>query len=88
MNDAMNPSNETIEESYDSEAIEECEADQKFNAINRLNELGNLAVSLKLIGGHGFHRGDYELLRDGKFLLMTPTEAQTYLEELIATTEG
>jgi hypothetical protein len=97
MNDDMNPtvtpavpdasSSDSIEDFYEAEAVEESEANHKFNEINLLNELGNLAVSLNLIGGHGFHRGQYELLREGTFLLMTPIEAQKYLEELIAATE-
>jgi len=97
MNDDMNSnvtpavpddsSSESIEDFYEAEAVEESEANHKFSEINLLNELGNLAVSLKLIGGHGFHRGQYELLREGTFLLMTPIEAQQYLEELIAATK-
>ncbi len=59
---------------------------QKGSEINRLNQLGNQAIELKLISGHGFHQGEYELLRDGKFLLMTPMEALQYLESLIAET--
>jgi hypothetical protein len=54
--------------------------------LNRLNQLGNQAIELKLISGHGFHHGQYEILRDGKFILMTPIEAVHYLAELIATT--
>jgi hypothetical protein len=54
--------------------------------LNRLNQLGNQAIELKLISGHGSHQGQYELLRDGKFILMNPIEALQYLEELIATT--
>jgi hypothetical protein len=93
LNSAVTPpvpdafSSKSIEDFYEAEAVEEREANHKFNEINLLNDLGNLAVSLKLIGGHGFHRDQYELLRDGTFLLMTPIEAQQYLEELIAATE-
>ena len=79
---------ESIEEFYELDAVEETEADDRFNEINRLNELGNLAVSLKLIGGHGFHGGQYELLHEGKFLLMSPIEAQQFLEQLIAEAEA
>lgn len=60
-------------------------ASQEGHALNRLNALGNQAIDLKLIGAHGFHRGQYELLREGKFLLMSPIEALHYLENLIET---
>lgn len=53
------------------------------NSYNRLTELGNQAISLGLIAGHGHHRGQYEIIRQGKVLLMSPKEAQTYLENLI-----
>jgi hypothetical protein len=52
-------------------------------SFNQLNELGNRAISLGLIAGHGYRGGQYELLRQGKALLMSPEEAQTYLENLI-----
>jgi hypothetical protein len=77
---------DSIAEFCESDPMDATEASDEGSAINRLTELGNLAVSLKLIGGHGFHQGQYELLRDGKFLLMTPIEAQQYLEKLIAET--
>lgn len=52
-------------------------------SINKLTELGNQAVQLGLIAGHGYHKGKYEILRQGKALLMSPDEAQAYLEKLI-----
>lgn len=52
-------------------------------SYNKLTEVGNQAVSLKLIAGHGYRGGKYEILRQGKALLMSPEEAQTYLENLI-----
>jgi hypothetical protein len=72
-----------IVEFSEADAVDESEAGHEGSAINHLTELGNRAVSLKLIAGHGFHKGQYELLREGKSLLMTPIEAQKYLEELI-----
>lgn len=78
---------ETVQE--DLQEILELDNDlaiDEQSEFNRLNQLGNQAIELKLISGHGFHRGQYELLRDGKFLLMDPIEALRYLEELIATT--
>ncbi len=52
-------------------------------SINKLTQLGNQAVQLGLIAGHGYHQGNYEILRQGEALLMSPDEAQTYLEKLI-----
>ncbi|MCP2732189.1 hypothetical protein [Limnofasciculus baicalensis] len=48
-----------------------------------MTELGNEAISLGLIAGHGYRGGKYEILRQGKALMMSPDEAQTYLENLI-----
>lgn len=52
-------------------------------SCNQLNELGNQAVKLGLIAGHGYHKGQYEILRRGKVLLMSPDEAIKYLQDLI-----
>jgi hypothetical protein len=52
-------------------------------SINQLTELGNLAISMGLIAGHGFHGGKYEILRQGKVMLLSVKEAATYLEQLI-----
>ncbi|MBE7385019.1 MAG: hypothetical protein F6J95_026860 [Leptolyngbya sp. SIO1E4] len=52
-------------------------------SLNQLHDLGNQAVSLGLIAGHGHHRGQYEILRQGQALLMSPREAVTYLQSLI-----
>ncbi|NER79656.1 MAG: hypothetical protein F6K42_08750 [Leptolyngbya sp. SIO1D8] len=59
-------------------------------SLNQLNDLGNQAVSMGLIAGHGHHRGQYEILRQGQVLLMSPREAVTYLQSLIqsVTEEG
>lgn len=52
-------------------------------SLNQLNDMGNQAVALGLIAGHGHHRGQYEILRQGKILLMSPQEAFTYLKALV-----
>lgn len=52
-------------------------------SINNLTQLGNQAISLGLIVGHGYHGGKYEILRQGQVLLMSPEKAQAYLENLI-----
>ncbi len=53
--------------------------------VNKLTETGNLAISMGLIAGHGFHGGKYEILRLGKVILLPVNEAETYLEQLIKT---
>lgn len=52
-------------------------------SLNRLNELGNQAIALKLIAGHGYHQGQYEIIRQGQVLTMTPGEAVSYLQALV-----
>jgi hypothetical protein len=52
-------------------------------SMNQLHELGNKAVSLGLIAGHGHHGGQYELIQQGKIVTLSPSEAVTYLENLI-----
>lgn len=54
-------------------------------SVNKLTETGNLAVSMGLIAGHGFHGGKYEILRQGEVILLPVNEAETYLEQLIKT---
>ena len=52
-------------------------------STNQLTELGNRAIQLGLIAGHGYHGGQYELLRQGQFILLPPHEAEQYLRALI-----
>ena len=52
-------------------------------SVNQLNELGNQAIHMGLIAGHGYHKGQYEILRQGRALLMKPEEALAYLQRLI-----
>ncbi len=48
-----------------------------------LTQLGNQAVKLGLISGHGYHGGKYEILFNGQFFLLTPEEAHSYLKNLL-----
>lgn len=56
--------------------------------VNQLNDLGNQAIQLGLIAGHGYHRGQYEILQQGKVLLMSPDEAVVYLQTQIQSIMG
>ena len=74
--------------------MQEDEIKQRLNlemetmSINRLTDLGNLAVSAGLIAGHGFHGGKYEILRQGKVVLLPVNEAEVYLEQLLQTLQS
>lgn len=73
----------------DESIRQQLDAEVEYLSINQLNELGNQAIALGLIAGHGHHQGQYEILRQGEVLLMTPQEALPYLQTLIQTaTEG
>ena len=52
-------------------------------SINYLTDLGNRAVALGIIAGHGYRGGRYELLYQGKAMMFSPQEAQTFLEKLL-----
>jgi hypothetical protein len=69
----------------DEELRERMNLEMETMSINRLTEVGNLAVSLGLIAGHGFHGGKYEILKQGQIILLPVNEAETYLEQLIKT---
>ena len=56
-------------------------------SVNLLNELGNKAIELGLIAGHGHRGGKYEILRQGEAIMLPPKEAQSYLQNLIAEIE-
>jgi hypothetical protein len=52
-------------------------------SINKLTEVGNMAVSMGLIAGHGFRGGKYEILQKGEAILLSEREAIAYLDRLI-----
>ncbi len=52
-------------------------------SINKLTEVGNMAVSMGLIAGHGFRGGKYEILQKGEAILLSEHEAIAYLDRLI-----
>lgn len=54
---------------------------------NQLNTLGNRAIALGVIVGHGYRGGDYELLQRDQVVLLKPQEAIAYLKTLIQSTE-
>lgn len=52
-------------------------------SVNQLHNLATQAVEKKIISAHGYRGGRYELLRDGEFVLLEPTEAIQYLQDLL-----
>jgi hypothetical protein len=58
-----------------------------------LNTLGNRAIALGLLIGHGYHQGEYELLPTATDtvpatpLLLSPRQAYGYLKSLILSWE-
>ena len=52
-------------------------------SVNQLHTLATQAIEKKLIAAHGYRGGQYELLRNGEFILLSPTEAIQYLQELL-----
>jgi hypothetical protein len=80
---------QNIDPNLESPDLDEALFENRLNlelqsiGLNQLNDLGNQAVSLGLIAGHGHHGGQYELLRQGKVVTISPSEAVGYLENLI-----
>ena len=48
-----------------------------------LRQFGNQAVKKGLISGHGYHRGNYEILCNGQLFFLSPEEAHSYLKNLV-----
>ena len=57
-------------------------------SLNQLTDLGNQAVSMGLIAGHGYHKDQYEIIRQGKILTLPVQDAFDYLEGLIQSIHG
>ena len=58
-------------------------------SLNQLTDLGNQAVAMGLIAGHGYHKGQYEIIRQGKIITLPVQQAFDYLQGLIrSVTEG
>lgn len=66
---------------------EQLEQEYEFVSTNMLTEVGNKAIKMGLIVGHGYYRGKYEILQQGKAILLPPKEAFDYLQNLIAELE-
>lgn len=72
----------------EDEVLRQINQEVEAMSFNELNELGNKAVSLGLIIGHGYHKGQYEILRRNEVVTLPPKEARTYLKNLIEQVGG
>ncbi|HEY9300553.1 MULTISPECIES: hypothetical protein [unclassified Coleofasciculus] len=72
----------------DEEIIKQLNMEVEAMSFNELNELGNRAVSLGLILGHGYRSNQYEILRKNEVVMLTPKEAAAYLKKLIGEVGG
>jgi hypothetical protein len=66
----------------DEELLEQEEID--IVDFNQLTMLGNQAVKMGLILGHGHFKGQYEILCRHEVVLLPLGEAKAYLERLMA----
>lgn len=57
-------------------------------SANQLYNLASEAEGKKLISAHGHRGGQYELLREGEFILLSPVEAIQYLQDLLQETNS
>jgi hypothetical protein len=70
---------ESTDELIDDLSDERPEEDLIVEGLNQLTLLGNQAIDRGLIIGHGYHRGNYEILLKGEVLTLSPDEAIAYL---------
>jgi hypothetical protein len=73
-------------ENFETDHLAETAEAEPFD-FNQLHNLGNQAIAQGLIIGHGYHQGKYELLHRGEALLLSPSEALSYLQSLMASAE-
>ena len=67
----------------DDDFIDQSDSEGETLSLNQLNDLGNQAIKLGLIAGHGHHQGQYEIIHQGKILTLAPQEAVTFLQQLV-----
>lgn len=72
-----------MHENNAEEFLDQQKAREESGFTSELTKLGNQAVKMGLISGHGYHGGKYEILFNGQFFLLTPEEAHSYLKDLL-----
>lgn len=55
----------------------------KSICTQELTKLGNQAVKMGLISGHGYYQGNYEILCNGQLFLLSLEKAHSYLHNLV-----
>ena len=83
--EAPDPTSDSI--GFDPEDLDLESAGAEAADYNQLHDLGNRAIALGLIIGHGYHQGKYELLHRGEVLLLPPQEAVSHLRSLLQLAE-
>ncbi|MGK7890330.1 MAG: hypothetical protein AB4042_13425 [Leptolyngbyaceae cyanobacterium] len=87
--DPSNPDSSNDETRPDfTDSPDEVDRDTEVMGWNHLSRLGNYAIQQGLIIGHGFYKGQYEILKPGEALVMSPDEALGYLQQLIREAEN
>jgi hypothetical protein len=51
--------------------------------LTEVTRLGNQAVKMGLISGHGYYGGNYDILYKGQVFHLSPEAAHTYLKKLV-----
>ncbi len=72
----------------DEEIIRQLNMEVEAMGFNELTELGNRAVSLGLIIGHGYRNNQYEILRKNEVVTLPAKEAAAYLKNLVESVNG
>jgi hypothetical protein len=75
---------ELTDDLIDDLSDERPEEDLIVEGLNQLTVLGNQAIDRRLIIGHGYHRGNYEILRKGEVLTLSPDKAIAHLLGILA----
>ena len=88
MSDAPDPNTDQPDEPDLETLTRKMNLELEAISVNQLHSLANQAVEKNLITAHGYRGGRYELLRDGEFILLEPTEAIKYLQKLLKDSEG
>jgi hypothetical protein len=74
---------ENMDENNEKQFLKRQTAQEESVFTKELTKLGNQAVKMSLISGHGYHGGKYEILCNGQIFLLTPEQAHSYLKDLV-----
>jgi hypothetical protein len=72
-----------LEDDFLLDNEEDSDVTLDLNELHHLHQLGNQAMQLGLIAGHGYRYGEYELIRQGEVITLSIEAAKDYLKQLI-----